>query len=293
MVNGRLLVNGVPLEQTEVWKNEKRFGPSTLPAMLDAAGFQSIVIGLDTVRGNLEVFRSTLEAVVGVEKRAVVCDAETENDLAGIAQATVLMTRRCLLVGSAGLMRHLPKAHGLSGSVGLSHERKRNQSLPVLTIVGSIASASRQQCQHVAKTAETVVYTIDPQVLREGSTHSQWRECQQYVLDSLARKEDTVVTIGGESPDLSEGPLLAAALARLVHPALDLLGGLILTGGETARALLSGWGMHTLELIGELEAGVPLSCISGQRFIPVITKAGAFGSEGCLSRAFQLLKSDF
>jgi D-threonate/D-erythronate kinase len=293
MVNGQLLVNGVPLEQTEVWKNEKRCGPSTLPAMLDAAGFQSVVIDLDIVRGDLEVFRSILEKEICVEKRAIVCDAETENDLACIAQATVSLTRRCLLVGSAGLMRHLPKAHGLSGSVGLSHERKRNQFLPVLTVVGSIASASRQQCRHVAKTAKTVVYTIDPQVLREGSTHSQWLECRQYVLDSLARKEDTVVTIGGESPDLSEGPLLAAALAWLVHPALDLVGGLILTGGETARALLSGWGVQALELIGELEAGVPLSCISDHRFVPVITKAGAFGSEDCLSQAFQLLKSDF
>jgi len=99
------------------------------------------------------------------------------------------------------------------------------------------------------------------------------------------------VTIGGSSPDLSEGPQLAASLARLVTPALDQVGGLILTGGETARAILAGYGVHALELVGELEAGIPLSYTQNARRLPVITKAGAFGGEDCLSRAWQLLKS--
>ncbi len=291
MVKGQLFVKGVPLDETEVWKNEKRSGPATLPAMLDDAGFKTIVVGLDIVRGDVAVLRAALASEIGRAGRAIVCDAETDADLERIAQATVTLPRPYLLVGSGGLMRHLPAAHGFSGQANTAQTPR--QCSPVLSIVGSVSGASRQQCRHLAQTAKTVAYTVDPQILREGSAHPQWIGTQQSVLGALTRKDDTVVTIGGESPDLSEGPFLAASLAKLLSPALDLADGLILTGGETARAILSQGGVYALELIGELEAGIPLSLAVGGRRIPIITKAGAFGGEDCLSRALQLLKTGY
>ncbi len=66
---------------------------------------------------------------------------------------------------------------------------------------------------------------------------------------------------------------------------------MIMTGGDTARAVLSGNGVLALEIVGELEAGVPLSRTLSPRGIPVVTKAGAFGSADCLTRAWRLLKS--
>jgi len=72
-----------------------------------------------------------------------------------------------------------------------------------------------------------------------------------------------------------------------------VVGGLILTGGETARAILTGWGVHALELVGELEAGIPLSYTLDARPVPVITKAGAFGADDSLARAWRLLKFDY
>ena len=290
MVDGQLFVKGVPLKDTEVWKNEARTGPATLPAMLEVVGFKPVLVSLSQVRGDPVALREAFEAHAGVPDCAIVCDAESEDDLARIARATVPLASRSLLVGSGGLMRHLPSAHGLSGQAS---ELRRQQagSGPVLTIVGSVSSASRLQCKHVAQTAQTEPYTVDPLVLRAGTAHPRWTEIQQFVSSAIARGEDLVVTIGGSSPDLSEGPQLAASLACLVSPALDKVGGLILTGGETARAILAGYGVHALELVGELEAGVPLSYTLGARRLPVITKAGAFGAEDCLSRAWHLLKS--
>jgi D-threonate/D-erythronate kinase len=292
MVDGEVFVKGVALKDTEIWQNEGRTGPSTLPAMLQAVGFEPVVVSLAQVRGDPGALRGAFEAHAGAPDRAIVCDAESESDLARIAQATVPLAGRCQWVGSGGLMRHLPSAHGLSGQETAPLRRKAGAGGPALTVVGSVSTASRRQCRHVANTAQTVLYTIDPDVLREATAHAQWRDTQQGVLGPLARGEDLVVTIGGASPNLSEGPLLAASLARLVAPALDTLGGLILTGGETARAILSGWGVHALELVGELEAGIPLSYTRATRRIPVITKAGAFGSEDCLSRAWRLLKTE-
>jgi len=292
MVDGQLLVKGVALAETEVWKNEKRSGPSTLSSMLEAAGFKPVLIPLATVRGDSAMLRVAIEKEIGVAQRAIVCDAESESDLECIAKATVSFSHRCQLVGSGGLMRHLPKAHGWSAPPGASQDRIMKPGAPVLALVGSVSSSSKQQCRHLAETAKTPACTIDPALLRAGSAHPQWLATQQRIVDSLTNKKDLVLTIGGEFPDLREGPVLAASLARLVSPAFALVGGLILTGGETARALMSEWGIHALELIGELEAGIPLSYAIGSRRIPVITKAGAFGGEDCLSRALHLLKSN-
>ena len=61
-----------------------------------------------------------------------------------------------------------------------------------------------------------------------------------------------------------------------------MMGALVSTGGETARALLSAMHYRALRLAGEIEPGVPLSIAVGPRALPVITKAGAFGNPDTL-----------
>jgi len=79
--------------------------------------------------------------------------------------------------------------------------------------------------------------------------------------------------------------------ADLISPSGRYLGGLIATGGETARAILCALGATGLVLQGEIEAGVPLSIARGMRAISVVTKAGAFGSPTTLTRSLQTLRA--
>jgi 4-hydroxythreonine-4-phosphate dehydrogenase len=57
------------------------------------------------------------------------------------------------------------------------------------------------------------------------------------------------------------------------------VGAIVASGGETARKVLDGWGVQTMNLHGELEKGVPIStaAVNGSRPLTVITKAGDFG----------------
>jgi len=68
------------------------------------------------------------------------------------------------------------------------------------------------------------------------------------------------------------------------------LGGLLCTGGETARAVLDAAGAAGLRLLGEAEPGVPLGTAVGWRDRPVVTKAGAFGTERTLVRCRAALR---
>jgi len=69
----------------------------------------------------------------------------------------------------------------------------------------------------------------------------------------------------------------------------EQIGGLVLTGGETARAVLSRLGIRALRVVGEVETGVPILVAEGSG-LPVVTKAGDFGDNETLLRCRLVLQ---
>jgi uncharacterized protein YgbK (DUF1537 family) len=69
-------------------------------------------------------------------------------------------------------------------------------------------------------------------------------------------------------------------------------GALLLTGGETAVAVLRALGASGLHLAGEIEPGVALGTLAGGRFdgLPLVTKAGGFGDPDLLVRVFEAFR---
>ena len=64
----------------------------------------------------------------------------------------------------------------------------------------------------------------------------------------------------------------------------------VLTGGETARAVLGARNIRALRLLGEVEPGVPFGMAPDGTL--VCTKAGAFGSPGTLANCVARLKRE-
>jgi len=129
--------------------------------------------------------------------------------------------------------------------------------------------------------------------LRVGSEHTDWRAWQSKIGDYLERHLDLLVRIGRDDAfDPAEGAHLSTALAALVTPHFKHVGGLIATGGETARAMLSAAGIGSLDLLAEIEAGVAVARPCGQHAArpAIVTKAGAFGSEHALFGAWEHLQ---
>ena len=66
-------------------------------------------------------------------------------------------------------------------------------------------------------------------------------------------------------------------------------GAILLTGGETAIAVLRALGASGLRLAGEIEPGLALGTLAGGPFdgLVVMTKAGGFGDADALGRAWE------
>lgn len=86
----------------------------------------------------------------------------------------------------------------------------------------------------------------------------------------------------------ADGATVAARLGAAVATRLDACRTLLLTGGETAAATLAAMGAGTLQLLGEVETGMPVSRALDVPGAPlIVTKSGGFGAADCLLRLLQ------
>jgi D-threonate/D-erythronate kinase len=273
---GRVFVKGVPLERTEIWSNERTGGEADLVAMLRAEGVSALSVPLESVRGDLR--RELARLVSGGQVLAVVCDAQEDDDLAAIAGASVGLP--VYWVGSAGLVAHLLRAAGLEG-----HASQPRLAItgPILTVVGSLSAVSREQAHVLECHAHLSVFAPTPEALRTGESHPHWQSLRDQIGQALSAGSDVMIRTGVEEhDDLAGGHVLCESLGRLLEASAPPVGALVATGGETARALLAAFGARRLQPLREIEPGIPLSLALGRRSIPVITKAGAFGSPAAL-----------
>ena len=136
--DGRILVNGRALEETDLWRRDHTYPNADLVDVLATAGVRSEKVTLAAVRnGELKAILARLANVGDV---VAICDAETEHDLHLIAEAGLHASPASVFIGSAGL------AHALASlDVAESVEPLRipTSKFGTLTVVGSLADASR------------------------------------------------------------------------------------------------------------------------------------------------------
>lgn len=294
---GRVLVHGVRLELTETWRREGGGADPDLAGMLAAAGLLNQAVPLGPIRsGGLPgLLRKAMADGVG----ALVCDAETDADLACIAAAGGALGPAVVWAGSAGLARHL----GAFAPPGAGDQHGRQPGVaatrrpgPVVAVVGSMSAVAPAQVAALMRLPRCTAVAAMPGMLLAGPASPRWQAAGRSLGAALeAAGDDGVVVLsisagraGNDAPDR----LLCAALARLAAPHAACFGALAVTGGETARAVLGLAGISGLRLVGEIEPGVPLGMAAGLRGVPlpVVTKAGAFGDELTLARCAEALR---
>ncbi|QUN32155.1 4-hydroxythreonine-4-phosphate dehydrogenase PdxA (plasmid) [Cupriavidus sp. KK10] len=296
---GQQLIFGAPLEESEVWKNEHIAGKGDLRSMLSDAGLRVAQIPLETVREGVAPVRARLEACQQDHCQAVVCDSESDEDLATIATASAVLDR-VFWVGSAGLARPLFEMLAVPEKVSFDAAGRGPEALAVtahsrgvLVVVGSMSSVSQQQVAALQVNAKSSIdlFEVDADGLLDPVNPATLALTTQ-VMYALMRGRHVVVSLSqSHRIATTDGLLLAHRLADRLASAAVHAAALIATGGETARALLSAMGIAQLEVIEEVEDGVPLllADMHGRSALPVITKAGGFGRPDTLYNAWQRL----
>jgi 4-hydroxythreonine-4-phosphate dehydrogenase len=283
---GRILLDDVPLEQTPLWAREHGYPNACLPDVLARAGLAAETIELAAVQLGRERVRARLEEIRRRGLAVVVCDATTESDLAIVAAAS-LQLENVVWVGSAGLACSLAAAVTTKTSSRPSIRLARG---PVLVVVGSPSEVSRRQTRALSETQMVSTVVVRPEILLAGAAAPGWHEAVKRLRDGLAAGDALLQIAASQNSDLAVGAELAARLADVVEQVSASIGAIVVTGGETARAVLSRLGLDGMRLIDEVEPGVPLGVSIGARAIPLVTKAGAFGDAATLRRCVARLR---
>ncbi|UEM01704.1 four-carbon acid sugar kinase family protein [Skermanella rosea] len=286
---GRVHVGGRPLEETEVWRRDHSYPNADLVEVLATAGITGVKVPLATIRSGADALREAFADLADRGDVVAVCDATTGDDLDRIAGASLPAGKPVFFIGSAGLAQALASA--------VPGERSNPVLLGgaaggTLVVVGSLAGASRAAARSLAELPGVRYVPADPTILLDDGAAADRAALGRAVIDGLKSGEDVLVEIlaGGE-PDLRLGPGLAAGIADVLHPAACHIGAFAATGGETAAALLSRFGVRGLRVMDEIEPGVSLGLTLGDVAVPVATKAGAFGDQDSLVRIVRRLRS--
>jgi uncharacterized protein YgbK (DUF1537 family) len=295
---GRVFVNGQPLETTDTWKLENADRPADVEVMLIAAGLSTAKLDLDTLRGNENALAQHIIEVARSGTQALIVDAQTEDDLLTLARLTASMEQPLFWIGSGGLAREIAGLPDFSetGFTAIEPDAVEKSQAPILILVGSLSGVCDRQCALLKERGGVSELVVPPEVLRQGTTHVDWATWQARIGEQLDGWSDLLLRIGrDEAFDPQEGAQLSTLLAVLVEPHFAKIGGLIATGGETARAILTTVGIDSLQLLTEIEAGVAFArpTVSRQGHRPgIVTKAGAFGTDHALYAAWQHLSDN-
>jgi uncharacterized protein YgbK (DUF1537 family) len=257
VVDGCLQVDGRPADETPVARDPAfpRTAGSVLGLLAAGGVWPVAALPLTAVRRGSDAVAVRLERFSGTGGRVLAADAVTDVDLSVLADAA--RGRPALLAGSAGLATAVARQFALVVP-GRREVPLRRLQRPLVVVAGSAHPATRAQLGRLGRREGLDVLTPP-----DG----------QAVSDPARRRETSV--------------RLADAARTSVERSRP--GVLLLTGGETAIAVLRALGARGLRLAGELEPGLAVGILVGGRFdgLVAITKAGGFGDADALVRVWE------
>jgi D-threonate/D-erythronate kinase len=295
--NGVQYLKGAPVDKTEIANDPKT--PVTESSIIKLLSVQSergaSLFSKSFLKEDIEGVQEKVKDQLEKRVSLFVCDAESETDLKEIAAVLSSLAYKILWVGSAGLAEWLTA----------SFEKKKNNAtnlqiekgiLPVLVVAGSRSGVAKRQVDTLLRLADIRQVQLSVEMLAEKHTrNSEINRCETELTDYLKKGHDVVLYVnqGNSAAKSSEMPsLIEECLSQIVSGASRVikLNGIVLTGGDTAKAICKELGVTGIELIDEIESGLPLSKMIGGPGYLTVTKAGAFGSETSLYHAVKRLK---
>jgi D-threonate/D-erythronate kinase len=284
MENGVYTVNGVPLAATAFAHDIRHLSAdSRIAPLLEAQIGKSVgFIGADFLERRPGEVAGQVNRLTESGLRAVLFDAVTDEHIARIIAVSELCEGHPLWVGSAGLAGAMVPR---DGSVVTDYRADISQpgGGPVIVVAGSRHPVTARQIGFLKTKTPSLHHRIVP---LSGQTTSSVSTA--HILLTLPESSPSVTT--GDA--LRAASLLGAETARVIQETGSRR--LILTGGDIAAAVCRSLGVQALEIVGAIEEAIPLLRLRGgiADGAFAVTKAGGFGAEESLHRAFKFLSGN-
>jgi uncharacterized protein YgbK (DUF1537 family) len=250
-------------------------------------------VDLRFLEGDDHEMFAQIDGLTPAGARHIVFDAARQAHLERIARLALKSPKNILLVGSAGLARglvsHFPERPG-----GEEDKPLYLQEGYHLLVCGTAAEHTRLQISALLEAYPYQVISL-PAPLLLDSTQRDSLLLQAHHAQRILSENNLIIRVGtGETTDIGVGKKPSTQRAKDIVRGLGLFvaeilretkpASIFLSGGDTATAVLGAIGAQGIRLQGEILPGMPEGTLMGGLMgdLPVVTKAGAFGSEETL-----------
>jgi uncharacterized protein YgbK (DUF1537 family) len=288
---GQVLVNGVPLAETEVGLDP--LSPVTSSEIAELVelntGIGPTVISLEDIRSDGRLHGRIAELSERPPVLAV-CDAETDEDLRLIAAAFVEANGKVVLSGSAGVTNALAEIMS-NESQGQPEpaSHAEDSAAPSLIISGSRRGVTEHQLKLMSDDRPVDWFQINPVALLDEDRSRETRDnAVSTVVSALEDGKHAAVSLlqvdvtdDGDirTKLVRELGAICYRVARRTRP-----GALVIIGGDTAQATLRAIGAAGIVMHDQPFPGIPAGTVDGGLLdgVRIVTKAGAFGDREVL-----------
>ncbi len=310
-VEGVQYLHGRPLHETE-------FGTDPTAPVKDADIARRLAEGshrkagrlmLDQVRAEPTQIISAIRGLLTDGIELIVVDIAEQEDLKRICLGLAQSDLRVVWVGSTGLAEFVPLAFGVASAVNTFDRAPAIDARPALALVGSASETTREQLRYAQTNNGLNIISLDPaNIIQNGSTATgELEQASSDLHAAIDSGHDAALVVRASREEISATQQLGAKLnlsgaqvaQRIVNSLAQAgskliregrISGVVATGGDTANALCNVLGGQALEILGEVEAGIPIMRLIGDQSLPLVTKAGGFGSPTALGDALVKVK---
>jgi D-threonate/D-erythronate kinase len=308
--DGVQFLRGIPLNETE-------FGTDPTSPVREADIAKRLAqqskrkaghVTLAQLHAGAEAVAAQLKQHIATGVKLIVFDVETQDDLRRVCETVGASGVKAVWVGSTGLSEFVPLALGLGRDSSVSKMTTEIASKPVLLVAGSASETTRQQIAEAQKQGLQLT-TLDPAPIVSGgeAARAEMARVLGSVQAALGEGHDAGLAVQSSRDDIARTQqlgaglgLTAAQVAGRIAEALAEIGkavasegklsGIIATGGDTSKALCDALKAEALEIVDEIELGIPLMHILGPTSLPLVIKAGGFGSSAAITQSIEMIK---
>lgn len=225
----------------------------------------------------------------------IVCDAVSENNLREIVLASLALEKLPIFAGSAGLAEALVNILEGVNSSKKKNRKRCNYDGSFLIVSGSINKINKKQIDFLQNFNDVGIFNLstDSIFLKEYNQKQKLKNIVDSIIELLKKRRIVIITV--EKRNNITG-MIQKQLSKKIVATLGLITklvitereseikGIILTGGETAAAVIKRLGAYGMWIDSEVDSGIPFGFLYKGPYdgFPVITKAGAFGREDTL-----------
>ncbi|WP_179298872.1 four-carbon acid sugar kinase family protein [Evansella halocellulosilytica] len=306
--NGEIYVGESLLEHTYFARDVSTpINSSSIEKIITQSSKRKVgIISIDDIDSGKSSFQQKLLQLRKSQAEFIVCDTNSNHHFQKLIEYMDDYQEKFIWCGSAGLAEQIAERwQNKSSTIERDSLVRKGQ---ILFVIGSVHESTREQLNYLlmqtsicgieVNTGDIVKSKESKEIIMENAlknTVDALQKGRDVVLYTSANPEEIKASrLNGQNSHLTSvqmSDFISNSLGELVEKVIRVTNvqKSFLTGGDTAKKVAAHIKANEFYLCDEVEEGIPIGILKGEKNMITITKAGGFGTKETLFKSYKAL----